>query len=302
MYRVLLVLAALLGVAFSDVIVTSGGHQTTYASLQARFGGDISKNGLVGQLYVATPSIYGCEPLDPPASNTTSTIVLISRGPEGHSSCEFGVKVKNAQVAGYTAAIVFNDEGDDLLSMYSDDDSITIPAVFITQSAGEALTNMKGVLVQLTADPIPQWPSFLVTFIVIIASAILMFTVFMFYRQRTQVHHAEINVARLTTVQIAHLPTRKVQAEEEESCCICLANYGVGDVVMALPCKHEFHKECIEPWLTRRNRTCPLCKRDTLPNESTPLLGPSPPAAAASGTASGTSLSINAEGATTTDV
>ncbi len=145
--------------------------------------------------------------------------------------------------------------------------------MFISQSAGQSLAELKGAIVQLTPDPVPEWPSFLVTFIVIIASAILMFTVFMFYRQRTRATISEVSVSRLTSVQIADLPTRKVQnGEADGTCCICLADYGTGDVIMVLPCKHEFHKECIEPWLTRRNRTCPLCKRETFPSERTPLL------------------------------
>lgn len=39
-----------------------------------------------------------------------------------------------------------------------------------------------------------------------------------------------------------------------------------GDELRVLPCKHEFHKGCGDPWL-REHHTCPLCKADILDAE-----------------------------------
>ncbi|KAH6894084.1 hypothetical protein B0T10DRAFT_237347 [Thelonectria olida] len=48
-------------------------------------------------------------------------------------------------------------------------------------------------------------------------------------------------------------------------CVVCLEEYVDGESqVMALPCGHEFHVECITPWLTTRRRTCPICKGDVV--------------------------------------
>jgi hypothetical protein len=33
---------------------------------------------------------------------------------------------------------------------------------------------------------------------------------------------------------------------------------------MSLPCGHEFHVDCITPWLVTRRRTCPICKGDVV--------------------------------------
>uniref|UniRef100_A0A915CMK7 RING-type domain-containing protein n=1 Tax=Ditylenchus dipsaci TaxID=166011 RepID=A0A915CMK7_9BILA len=36
-----------------------------------------------------------------------------------------------------------------------------------------------------------------------------------------------------------------------------------GDIVRMLPCRHIFHKSCVDPWLLE-HRTCPMCKSDIL--------------------------------------
>ncbi|XP_074033416.1 E3 ubiquitin-protein ligase goliath-like [Leptinotarsa decemlineata] len=43
-----------------------------------------------------------------------------------------------------------------------------------------------------------------------------------------------------------------------DQCCICLGKL-VGDLRI-LPCKHEFHSNCISQWLVG-NDTCPLCRK-----------------------------------------
>lgn len=48
-------------------------------------------------------------------------------------------------------------------------------------------------------------------------------------------------------------------------CVVCLEEYIDGiSQVMSLPCGHEFHVDCITPWLTTRRRTCPICKGDVV--------------------------------------
>ncbi|KAN0106248.1 hypothetical protein V8E51_009124 [Hyaloscypha variabilis] len=48
-------------------------------------------------------------------------------------------------------------------------------------------------------------------------------------------------------------------------CVVCLEEYVDGvSRVMSLPCGHEFHVDCITPWLTTRRRTCPICKGDVV--------------------------------------
>lgn len=48
----------------------------------------------------------------------------------------------------------------------------------------------------------------------------------------------------------------------QDTCAICLDLFEDGEELRHLACHHEFHTECIDPWLLTRKRTCPLCKGD----------------------------------------
>jgi len=47
-------------------------------------------------------------------------------------------------------------------------------------------------------------------------------------------------------------------------CAICLDEFEDKEKVRVLPCKHQFHEDCLVPWLTERHASCPLCKMDVL--------------------------------------
>ncbi|KAI9081829.1 hypothetical protein K1719_036091 [Acacia pycnantha] len=48
-------------------------------------------------------------------------------------------------------------------------------------------------------------------------------------------------------------------SEEELTCSICLEQVKRGELVRSLPCLHQFHMNCIDPWL-RQQAKCPVCK------------------------------------------
>lgn len=58
---------------------------------------------------------------------------------------------------------------------------------------------------------------------------------------------------------------------EASTCVICLDVFSDGDILRRLPCNHEYHRDCIDVWLTKKCGTCPLCQQfveiPTVPDE-----------------------------------
>ncbi|KAI3923453.1 hypothetical protein MKW92_028768 [Papaver armeniacum] len=46
---------------------------------------------------------------------------------------------------------------------------------------------------------------------------------------------------------------------DELTCSVCLEQVNEGEIIRTLPCLHQFHSTCIDPWL-RQQGTCPVCK------------------------------------------
>ncbi|RLN41843.1 hypothetical protein C2845_PM01G41790 [Panicum miliaceum] len=43
-------------------------------------------------------------------------------------------------------------------------------------------------------------------------------------------------------------------------CCVCMSACRDGEEIRSLPCGHAFHRDCVDRWLARCRRTCPLCR------------------------------------------
>ncbi|WP_410493858.1 RING-H2 finger protein [Endozoicomonas sp. 8E] len=44
-----------------------------------------------------------------------------------------------------------------------------------------------------------------------------------------------------------------------DNCPVCLETFAGKKVMVLKQCKHMFHKDCLEPWLSK-NSTCPSCR------------------------------------------
>ncbi|KAM7391116.1 hypothetical protein PAMP_021832 [Pampus punctatissimus] len=53
------------------------------------------------------------------------------------------------------------------------------------------------------------------------------------------------------------------QPVETDNCAVCLEPFNNNQCLRVLPCLHEYHRDCVDPWLLLQH-TCPLCKRSIL--------------------------------------
>eukprot|EP00611_Tribonema_gayanum_P005044 TRINITY_DN1429_c0_g1_i1.p1 TRINITY_DN1429_c0_g1~~TRINITY_DN1429_c0_g1_i1.p1 ORF type:complete len:392 (+),score=101.60 TRINITY_DN1429_c0_g1_i1:72-1178(+) len=273
----------------------------------ANFGPRIPPGGIAGRLRVATPDIFGCNPLDFTLDEAVGqtdmpVVALISRSLQSNmakdpGSCTFAQKVDNAWRAGAALAVVFDYVDEPLFRMQRATggpvDSAKIPSVLISASSGRVLH----ALVSACADPLgprvfvdasdpyeKMFESLNMTMIGVVCgfltSLLACASLFLCTSHRLLRRYEAIGghgrpPRPLSLAQALHMPEKSVTCGcglEKDSCAICLEAYRVGDKVMHLNCGHVLHAHCLRPWLAERQRTCPLCKADVTDPPPTPSL------------------------------
>uniref|UniRef100_A0A182KGY3 RING-type domain-containing protein n=1 Tax=Anopheles christyi TaxID=43041 RepID=A0A182KGY3_9DIPT len=207
-------------------------------------------------------------------------IALVRRG-----SCNFEDKVKHAYEHGAAGIIIYNDKNDTKLEkMKINDKERNITAVFTTNAMGRELIEILEVHkfnVQMriiegsrqirSLGNINRTSVLFVSISFIVLMIISLVWLVFYYVQRFRyLQTKDKQSKRLCSVAkriIAKIPTKSIKSDDKEidndCCAICIEPYKVTDVIRVLPCKHEFHKVCIDPWLLE-HRTCPMCKMDIL--------------------------------------
>lgn len=72
-------------------------------------------------------------------------------------------------------------------------------------------------------------------------------------------------VRRLSSLRTRtyHRPPSRCEGLDTGPCAVCLEPFHNNQCLRVLPCAHEYHRDCVDPWLLLRP-TCPLCKRSIL--------------------------------------
>lgn len=134
----------------------------------------------------------------------------------------------------------------------------------------------------ITPDESTDWSTLDLVFITILIPGICLLLMYIVYRWKYRHDFMALEDARnrqleqviptsqlpATLEEVNNLPLktflRSDKSENDaEICAICIEDFKDGDILRVLLCKHEFHKECIDPWLLTRKRTCPVCKTET---------------------------------------
>ncbi|KAI9261012.1 hypothetical protein EDC94DRAFT_610557 [Helicostylum pulchrum] len=253
----------------------------------AAFGPRIDTEvGLSGNL-LSPMDIFGCKVIESPPS-IKDWIALVERG-----QCSFLQKVKSMQDSGAVAVVVGDKHFNGWVTMYAPGDTseIHVPSVFVAQHQYKALlqlfekNNTVPVPVTLSGDDLLTWPLLDMLLVVVLSPAVMMLFIYLTWQLR-QRQRRKNDIA--PTNFVAKLPTyvfrrEKIVDVEHTECAICLEDYKEGEHLRTLPCKHEFHKACVDIWLTTRKKFCPICKFDIChkvespksnipPSERTPLL------------------------------
>lgn len=275
--------------SFAEATIVVPLTNDTLPDRGAAFGPSIVEDGLSGRLiplsFLHPSNIYACQPVTPP--DLSDWIALVERG-----QCSFIDKVRNMQSSGAIAVAVGDKDRNGLVTMYAagDTSDVLIPSVFLAQQQYLLLLKLfedfgdEPLQITLFEDDF-QWPFLDIIIVVVLSPTIVMIFAYTLWRVRAQQRRKK----DLAPVQVVdNLPTKifykeKKKENEPEECVICLEDFVDEDELRVLPCKHEFHIPCIDGWLTKQKKFCPICKRDVCPldtesaaaaapTEQTPLL------------------------------
>lgn len=180
--------------------------------------------------------------------------------------------------------------------------NLYIPTILISYLDGDDIKENYLYQTGYSAVLLPRVPfplnAYLLPFAIVMIVCLFMMVSFLVFQilkclreRRKRLRH------RLTHKQLKQLVTTVyVKGSQYDTCAICLDEYSEGEKLRVLPCQHGYHFRCIDPWLTKSRRICPVCKgKVRLPgmsdisdtesesdhsrhvqfnaNESTPLLG-----------------------------
>jgi len=253
----------------SSLLVIS--NNTTYIDRIASFGPRLSYLGKAGYLIEPLADPTGCRIVDPPCAEW---IALVRRG-----GCPFVTKVRNMQQSGAIAVVIGDpDHESRWLTMYASGDTsdIIIPSVFLARNEYRSLLYLSKLvdtpmMILLQLDDLMIWPVLDILMIIFISPSIIMIFIYIsWYLKQKNRKYNEVASARTVSLLTMKLFDKEKWVENEaEECAICLEDYNNGERLRILPCKHNFHVDCVDAWLLTQKKFCPICKRDiTVFNQS----------------------------------
>ncbi|XP_075419383.1 E3 ubiquitin-protein ligase RNF149 [Tenrec ecaudatus] len=276
--------SALVSTAYVDPLTN---RTVRSISESGRFGDSSPKEGAQGLVGVPrTPDLQpeGCAPDTrfhvpaPGGLGAAPWVALVARG-----GCTFKEKVLVAARRNASAVVIYNEERHgNLTTPMSHAGTGNTVVIMVSYPKGRELLELvqKGIPVKLTIGigtrhtrELVDGQSVVFVAIAFIAMMVISLAWLVFYYiQRflyTGSQFGNQSHRKETKKVIGQLPLHTVKRGEKgidvdaENCAVCIENFKAKDVVRILPCKHIFHRTCIDPWLLD-HRTCPMCKLDVI--------------------------------------
>lgn len=247
----------------ADVVIISPYNRTTeiFDNTELAFG-SVPLEGISGKIVLSQPE-DACTEIEKVPNNVDTWFLLVKRFP-----CLFEIKVRNAANAGFKAVIIYSRDSNKK-SYFTNQKvqyDLDIPSILISHIDGENIKQNYLYDKGYTAVILPRIPfplnAYLLPFaIVIIVCLFLMVSFLIFQVIKCARDRRKIQRHRLTNKQLRQLLTTiYTKGSHYDTCAICLDEYVEGEKLRVLPCSHGYHIRCIDPWLTKSRRICPVCK------------------------------------------
>ncbi|KAK1175873.1 RING finger protein 150-like, partial [Acipenser oxyrinchus oxyrinchus] len=213
-------------------------------------------------------------------ANAKSWVALIPKG-----NCTYRDKVRHVTSQNASAVVIFN------VGSSNVNETITMPhagtgdivVIMIPEPKGRELTLLleKNVTVMMyitigtrnlqkyvsRTSVVFVSISFIVLMIISLAWLVFYYIQRFRYanaRDRNQRRLGDAAKKAISKLQVRTIRKGDKETEPEyDNCAVCIEGYKPNDVVRILPCRHLFHKNCVDPWL-QDHRTCPMCKMNIL--------------------------------------
>ncbi|XP_041838987.1 RING finger protein 150a [Melanotaenia boesemani] len=212
----------------------------------------------------------------PSVPHGTTWVALVAAG-----NCTYREKIRNVANQNASAVVIYNSANDTITMPHSDTGDIV--AIMIPEPKGREIVVLLEhhivVMLHITVGTrnLQKYVSRTSVVFVSISFIILMIIslawLVFYYIQRFRYANArDRNQRRLGDAAkkaISKLQVRTIKKGDKETepdfdnCAVCIECYKPNDVVRILPCRHVFHKHCVDPWL-QDHRTCPMCKMNIL--------------------------------------
>uniref|UniRef100_A0A0N4ZS91 RING-type domain-containing protein n=1 Tax=Parastrongyloides trichosuri TaxID=131310 RepID=A0A0N4ZS91_PARTI len=211
-------------------------------------------------------------PIIPPTKNISQCeghfFALVPRG-----NCSFSKKAFNVQQK-YNALIVYQEEKEGKpISMSGRENAteVNIPVIMISYKCMEELTrnysfkNGQYYVIIKSAPVFYDLIKYLIPFLMCIGLCFIVLCVSLgirLFRERRK-----LAKKRLSKANLKKIPIKKyVKNDGPDTCAICLEEFIEGEKLRVLFCNHTYHCKCIDPWLTKNRKVCPICKRKVGPS------------------------------------
>ncbi|XP_030009059.1 LOW QUALITY PROTEIN: E3 ubiquitin-protein ligase RNF43 [Sphaeramia orbicularis] len=168
-------------------------------------------------------------------------------------------------------------------------ESLPRPVVLVEAEGAEELMGLVNkneeakVRIEIMVES-QRWPHYDVGILLTIVLAILTIILIFAFRYKCKSNRTWDSVHQQTMRAIGRLETKTYMSQgcsgsqrhrgawgsassnSSPVCAICLEEFQDGQDLRIISCAHEFHKDCVDPWLLQ-HRTCPLCMHNIMGTE-----------------------------------